>query len=182
MTDYSKYENMQDNILTKLEEIRQKFPERFSKPVHVLADVHDDDNDEWEQRLKQIKKDQIGECIVLIPYQVKDDHWIGICLKFKDSQQVEQAEFIDPLNSSEFNPAKLQKQLTKIFSNIILKAKYFQKTDDPKLSAALTVDNLLKAGEVASPSDIYSTSNETSISPESEGKSLKLSERERLVF
>jgi flagellar biosynthesis GTPase FlhF len=193
MAHSTEFENIRDDILAKLKKTRQQFPERFSIPIHVLPAVDGNENDEWEQRLRQAKEDQTGERVTLIPYKVKGRHWIGVLLKFKANKQIERAEFFDSVKHSNFVPDKLQKKFTKIYSGVILQSRNLQKHDNPKQSAALTVDNLLKATEEAQLSDISTdpkpnigfTENEPPNNPtpiSSEGKESKLRDLElRLI-
>ncbi|CAF4494425.1 unnamed protein product, partial [Didymodactylos carnosus] len=147
--------NIQDALLTRLEEARQQFPERFSKSVQVLAAVDDTIDGEWEQRLRQTKEKLTEVCVMLIPYYLGDFHWIGVLIKYKMDGQIEWAEFIDPVKNSTFQPDKLQKQFTKIYPGVILKSKTFQKHNDQKLSARLTIENLLKAAEKAVLTEVH---------------------------
>ncbi|CAF4065308.1 unnamed protein product, partial [Rotaria sp. Silwood1] len=88
--------NIQSNLIAKLDHLRQQYPERYSKPVHVLASVDDGVDGECEQRLQQAKNVQDGERIILIPYDAGNSHWLGIVLKFQADGCIDEAEVIDP--------------------------------------------------------------------------------------
>ncbi|CAF4034403.1 unnamed protein product, partial [Rotaria sp. Silwood2] len=124
------FENIQNVILTKLNKERQEFPDRFPKPIHVLPPVDDTKYGQWQERLRQAREEQIGERIILIPYYVKNSHWIGIILKFNSNEQIAQAEFIDPVRNSDFDPST---------------SRTLKITDDLKQSAEVTTENLLRA-------------------------------------
>ncbi|CAF1354843.1 unnamed protein product, partial [Didymodactylos carnosus] len=139
--------DIQGALLNRLKELHQKFPERFSKPIDVLASVDGNVDGQWKQRLQQARKDQNGERIALIPYNLGNFHWIGVLIKFKADGQIECAEFIDPVEESNFIPDKLQKQFTEVFPDAILRSRTCPKPMNRKSSALLTIVTLLKAVE-----------------------------------
>ncbi|CAF4794802.1 unnamed protein product, partial [Rotaria sp. Silwood2] len=144
----------------------QQYPERFRKPIHVLATVHDDMDAEWKQRLQQAKELRNGEYVIIIPYKVSNIHWIGVLIKFKANRQVERAEFIDPFWTSNLHVDKLQKQFADVYPGIILQARNVQKQDNRKKNAELIIGNLLKAIEEYQLTNINDSQHKTIENPE----------------
>ncbi|CAF3371486.1 unnamed protein product, partial [Rotaria sp. Silwood2] len=98
-----------------------------------------------EQRLRQAKTNYAGERIILIPYNLGDFHWIGVIIKFKVDEQIELAEFINPVKESNFIPDKLQREFRNVFPSTVLRSRVSQIHGDQQYSAFLTIKNLLKA-------------------------------------
>ncbi|CAF1151915.1 unnamed protein product [Rotaria sp. Silwood1] len=141
------YENIEDNILNKLEKLRQHYPERFPLLIHVLATVHDTIDGEWQQRLRQAMEQRNRVSIFLIPDQMSNFNWIVVIIKFKTDGQVERAEFIDPLRESNLDIDKLQIQFGEIYPGIILQPRSIRKQEDREKSIELTIETLLKLAE-----------------------------------
>ncbi|CAF2749764.1 unnamed protein product [Rotaria sp. Silwood2] len=160
------HENIENDILNKLKELRQQYPEHFRKPIHVLATVHDNMDAEWKQRLQQAKEQRNGEYFIIIPYKVSNIHWIGVLIKFKADGQVERAEFIDPFGTSNLDVNKLQKQFADVYPGIILQARNVQKQDNRKKNAELIIGNLLKAIEEYQLTNINDSQDKTIENPE----------------
>jgi hypothetical protein len=148
--------NIEEALSAELKELRQRFPARFPKPIYVLAAVDDSVDSQWEHRLRQVKGNRTGERITLIPYHLENSHWIGISIKSKADGQIERAEFIDPVKQSNFAPDNLQKRFAKLYPGVILQSRNFQHGNREQ-SAALTVENLLKAAEEAQLTDVQCT-------------------------
>ncbi|CAF3535937.1 unnamed protein product [Rotaria sp. Silwood1] len=137
-----------DTVLsTRLEEFKQKLPKHFSRSIYTLKAVHDNVPDEWKERLLQARNKGNGQRIILIPYNVEGFHWTGILLKFKTDKQIELAQFMDPVEYSKFFPEKLQNQFAEIYPDASLRWTFVEKHRDPRQSANLTIENLLKATE-----------------------------------
>ncbi|CAF3144286.1 unnamed protein product [Rotaria sp. Silwood2] len=172
---------MQTILLTKLKESRHQFPEDGSKSIHVLADVSDNADGQFKLSLQQESKDHTGERIILIPYNLKNSHWVGILIEFQSDEQIKRAEYIDSVNGIDDVPDGLRKQFTEVYPYGILQVKSLQKQNDSVNSAPLTIDNLLIAANVKLPRTINCPKEETSIlSPttyiQKEGNAYELSE------
>ncbi|CAF3745049.1 unnamed protein product, partial [Rotaria sp. Silwood1] len=172
---------MQTILLTKLKELRHQFPEDGSQSIHVLADVFDNANGQFKLSLQQESKDHAGERIILIPYNLKNSHWVGILIEFQSDEQIKRAEYIDPVNGIDDVPDGLRKQFTEVYPYDMLQVKSLQKQNDSVNSAALTIDNLLIAANVKLPQTMNCPKEETSIlSPttyiQKEGNAYELSE------
>ncbi|CAF4604799.1 unnamed protein product [Rotaria sp. Silwood2] len=121
-TQYRDFEQIHVAILTKLAEERPQFPAHVPKLIHVLPPVDAHIQGQWQERLQLAKKCYNHENIALIPYYAQNSHWLGMILRFNISGQLEQAEFIDPVANSNFNPMKLQMEFSKLFSGVVLKS------------------------------------------------------------
>ncbi|CAF1588079.1 unnamed protein product, partial [Didymodactylos carnosus] len=151
-------------LSTKLEELRQKSPEHFSKPIHALAAVDDSIERQLEQLLQQERKDHIGKRIALIPYHLENLHWVGILIEFTENERIKRAEYIDSVNGSNITPEKLQSHFAQVYPDDVLQVKHLQKEDDHLHSAALTIENLLVAANIKHPTVIERSKKEESIS------------------
>ncbi|CAF1112595.1 unnamed protein product, partial [Didymodactylos carnosus] len=151
-------------LSTKLEELRQKSPEHFSKPIHALAAVDDSIERQLEQLLQQERKDHIGKRIALIPYHLENSHWVGILIEFTENERIKRAEYIDSVNGSNITPEKLQSHFAQVYPDDVLQVKHLQKEDDHLHSAALTIENLLVAANIKHPTVIERSKKEESIS------------------
>ncbi|CAF4497665.1 unnamed protein product, partial [Rotaria sp. Silwood2] len=137
-----------DNILsTRLEELQQKFPTRFSKSIYVLKAVHDNVPTGWKERLIEARRKGNGQRVILIPYNIEGLHWIGILLKFETDRKIELAQLMDPVEYSDFSPEKLGNELKEIYPDTLLRWTYVEKHRDVQQSASITIKNLLKAAE-----------------------------------
>ncbi|CAF1341009.1 unnamed protein product [Rotaria sp. Silwood1] len=137
-----------DTVLSaRLEEFKQKLPERFSKSIYAMKAVHDNVPDEWKERLLQARNKGNGQRVILIPYNVESFHWTGILLKFNTDKNIELAQFMDPVEYSKFYPEKLQNQFAEIYPDVSLRWSFVEKHRDPRQSANLTIEYLLKATE-----------------------------------
>ena len=160
-------EDICHELSRQFQEMRQQHPKRFPIPTCILETVHSNVNGEWEQRLLQAKEIQKTECIIIFPYQLAELHWIGFIIKSRKNGQVERAEFIDPIQASDFNPNELQEKFTKIYPGIILRQKDLKKkTDKLQKSAQLTIKYLLKAVNKAQLSGSTQKSPTMNIGPE----------------
>ncbi|CAF4344718.1 unnamed protein product, partial [Rotaria sp. Silwood2] len=155
MEDSTPFENSSnpdlniDTVLSnRLEELKQKFSERFTISIYALKAVHNNVPDELKERLMQIREKGNGQCMILIPYNVEGVHWTGILLKFKTEKQIELIQFLDPVENSKFHPEKILNQLATIYPNTAcLRWRPIKKHSDPRQSKNLTIENLLKAAE-----------------------------------
>ena len=124
----------------------QKFiaenPEQNSQQIHVLATATHVDN-QLKQRLEQAKNDYSGDRLVLIPYNLGNSHFTGICIKFQGDNQLELAEYIDPVKESNAIPDQLQEYFNEIFPGAHLQMTTFEHAGDRELSAVLTTKYLL---------------------------------------
>ncbi|CAF2963337.1 unnamed protein product [Rotaria sp. Silwood2] len=77
------YSQIQNDLKSGIEKLRQKYPEGFSKPIRVLAPVDDDVEDQWEQILQQSGEDHVEANITLISYYLGDLHWTGVIIEFR---------------------------------------------------------------------------------------------------
>src|SRR4051812_41660143 len=80
--------HIQAALLIKLEESRHQFPEHYSKPIYVLAAVRNNVEGEFESSLQQESHDHMNERILLIPYHLKNSHWIGVLIEFEANGQI----------------------------------------------------------------------------------------------
>ncbi|CAF4184508.1 unnamed protein product, partial [Rotaria sordida] len=139
---------IQNSLAIELEKLQhEKFPQGFPKPIHVLQAVDDNVNGQLEQRLQQTDQDHIKESILLIPYYLGNFHWVGIFIEFKENRQIQRAELIDPVVDSEFLSDKIQKEFDKFYPGMVLFSKELQNHEDPKQSAQLIIQNLVKSVE-----------------------------------
>ncbi|CAF5031632.1 unnamed protein product, partial [Rotaria sp. Silwood1] len=67
--------------------------------------------------------------------------------EFKATEQIERAEFVDPVADSAFNPEKLEKQIRKFYPDVTLFSRTSEKHEDRHQSASIVIQNLLKAVE-----------------------------------
>ncbi|CAF3606520.1 unnamed protein product [Rotaria sp. Silwood1] len=142
-------QNMDIDLIlsTRLEELQQKFPKCFPKSIYVLKDAHDNVPNEWKERLIEARGKGNGQRIILIPYNMASFHWAGILLKFKTDQEIELAQLMDPVEYSDFFPERLGNEFAEIYSDAMLRWTYVEKHRDPRQSANMTIENLLKAAE-----------------------------------
>ncbi|CAF4054930.1 unnamed protein product [Adineta steineri] len=139
---------IQARLVVELQKLQdRKFPQGFSRPVHVLKAVYDKVNGDWEQRLQQTTQCHINECIVLIPYDLGNFDWIGILIEFKRNRQIQRAEFIDPVKYSKVVCDKIQQEFHKFYPGVVLFSKRLQTHEDSKQSAQMTIENLIKMVE-----------------------------------
>ncbi|CAF1067821.1 unnamed protein product [Rotaria sp. Silwood1] len=116
-------QNMDIDLIlsTRLEELQQKFPERFPKSIYVLKDAHDNVPNEWKERLIEARGKGNGQRIILIPYNMASFHWAGILLKFKTDQEIELTQFMDPVEYSDFFLERLGNEFAEIYSDAMLR-------------------------------------------------------------
>ncbi|CAF4248425.1 unnamed protein product [Rotaria sp. Silwood2] len=127
----------------RIPKLIQDNPEHSSKPIYVLTTVNYHVNDQLEQRLQQANNDYHGERLVLIPYNLGNSHSTGIFIKFKADDHIERAEFINPVNESNYIPDELQQYFNEIFPGAHLQLRTCEHVGDRNLSAVLTIKNLL---------------------------------------
>ncbi|CAF1206433.1 unnamed protein product, partial [Rotaria sp. Silwood1] len=164
------YVKVQNDLKEEIEKLGQKFPQDFPKPIDILETVDDTIEGQWEQRLQQAGQVQIGTRIALIPYYLGDLHWTGVFIEFKETGQIERAEFIDPVApvlQSDSNLMKLREEFAKVYPEILLQSRELQVHEDVKKSAELTVANLLQAAEecqltIARSSNVNDSNDSTS--------------------
>ena len=132
-------------LLTQLEKLRRQSPERFEKPIFVLAAVDDAAEGQLEERLQQEKRYHAGKRIILIPYNFGHSHWAGIFIEFDTDGQIDRAEYIDPVKLSDASSDGLQEQFAKVYKDGLLRKRNVRTQDDPSGSAVLMVENLLTA-------------------------------------
>ncbi|CAM4971805.1 unnamed protein product [Rotaria socialis] len=78
---------------------------------------------------------------------MKSFHWIGILIEFKNSREIQQAEYIDSMWNSECIPEKLQQQLKNFYSHINFSSRKIETHSDPARCEQLIIENLLKRVE-----------------------------------
>ncbi|CAF4570792.1 unnamed protein product [Rotaria sp. Silwood2] len=139
-----KYVKIQIGLKTELERLKnEKFPHGFSKPIDVLEAVDANVNGQWEDRLQQASQSNIEKHIVLIPYYLGNSHWTGILIVFNDRREIERAEYVNPVSTSEFPRSQIQQLFNKICPHMTLFPIELQKHDNPTQSQQLTIQNLL---------------------------------------
>ncbi|CAF0993810.1 unnamed protein product [Didymodactylos carnosus] len=136
-----------NNIQEVLRDQLEQLSEKCSKPIYVLPAIDDNVESQFEQELRNESKYITEKRIILIPYLLANSHWIGILIEFQTSKQIIRAEYIDPVYGSNFIPDRLQRQLDKVYSSVVLQTKDLLKNNDRKHSAELTIKNLLTAIE-----------------------------------
>ncbi|CAF4867046.1 unnamed protein product, partial [Rotaria sp. Silwood1] len=157
-----------DTVLSnRLEESKQKYPKRFPRSIYALKAVHNNVPNEWKERLLQARNTGNGQRVILIPYNMKSNHWAGIIFKFQTDKEIESAQFMDPVEYSDFFPETLQNEFSEIYLDAALRWTFVEKHHDPRQSANLTIENLLKAADEAQLTD----EQETGISRSYEQKS-----------
>lgn len=135
------------DLRIRLKELRQQSSGNFLKPIDVLDSVDCTAERQLERRLQHEKRSHEGKRIILIPCNLGNSHWIGILIEFEADGQIRRAEYIDPVNGSDVIPDKLQEQFINVYVDDVLQVRKMQTKNDPRNSAALTIDNLLKAIE-----------------------------------
>ncbi|CAF4704249.1 unnamed protein product, partial [Rotaria sp. Silwood2] len=131
--------NVQEVLSYEVKKLREQYSgQRYSKSIHVLTAVDYNVDGQSEQRLRQAKTNYTGERIILIPYNLGDFHWIGVIIKFKVDEQIELAEFINPVKESNFIPDKLQREFRNVFPSTVLRSRVSQIHGDRQYSAFLT--------------------------------------------
>ncbi|CAF1394740.1 unnamed protein product [Adineta steineri] len=135
------------SIAKKLEAAREQSPDHFPKPVIVLPPVDESTSGQWEERLRQANEGYTGEHVTLIPYHVQDTHWIGVIMQFNAAEQLQRAEYFDPVLASSFDDIKCQKRFNSVYPSISLQSKVYKQHEDPVQSVKLTAQNLLTAAK-----------------------------------
>jgi DNA polymerase III delta prime subunit len=123
----------------------QRNPNLYPRGICILVDVDANESNQLEERLHEAKDKYMDECIFIIPYDSGNFHWIGLIIEFNDDQQIQRAEYIDPVNESNYSPVKLQDQFNKVFSDCILQTRTASYKGHQSESASLIVKNLLEA-------------------------------------
>ena len=141
------FNNIQRLLITQLNKSRQENPQSFSKDIHVLSAVNDDDEGQMEQQLQQERQDHTGERILLIPYCLENSLWTGIMIEFRSNSQILRAEYMNPVSGRKTVPNGLRRQLTKVYPSAVIESKDLYQHNDPRFSSALTVKNLSTAAE-----------------------------------
>lgn len=146
-TEPDQFEKIRTDVLKQLKRSREQFPERYPQSIHVLTPVAFDLGGLWERCLREAQENYTGERVMLIPFNVRDIHWIGVVLKFDVVGHIHSAECIDPAIQSTLSLSKLQKEFSKVYPLIALQSRKMKQHDDLKQSADLTIENLLAAAE-----------------------------------
>ncbi|CAF3383793.1 unnamed protein product [Rotaria socialis] len=132
----------QSALTTRLEKLRQDYP--TLKPIYVLPTVDDHVDGQLKERLAQAKMNHTEQRITIILYNLGNSHWIGLKMEFKKNEEIERAEFIDPVKNSNFNPEKFRNQFTEIFPDTNLRSRPVQHLVDRIGSGLAMIENLVK--------------------------------------
>ena len=168
--------NIAEKLFHRLSELKQKQPLRRQLPNFMVVAVDDNIHDIWEEVSSQIKNDQTGARIILIPYKVESSHWIGLWMLFKENGHIERAEFMDPVEQSSFNPDMLQRQFAQYYPNHSLTSRTLRKDKDQNRSENLTIENLIELVEQTQ----FNQNTSSSASSVSEGNISETESNEQL--
>ncbi|UJR17602.1 hypothetical protein I4U23_004498 [Adineta vaga] len=132
--------NVEQVLRQLIQKLIDESPTQKLKTVYVLVT----ENDQLKERLEQAKNHYSGERLVLIPYNLENSHITGVFIKFNENNQIERAEFINPVSEFHNIPDQLEQYFHEIFPNDYLHVKSCEHVDDQKLSAFLTSKYLLE--------------------------------------
>lgn len=150
------YEKLSD----ELKKLCQQYSESCSKPNYVLRTVHDNVANEWRTRLEEAKVLEKQDCIILIPYEFTDTHWIGIFIKCARDGSIERAEFVDSFSRSYIDLDRLQNSFAQIYPTIVLQSANSRKYDDLEESSDANIRTLLRLVEELQYSTIDESNND----------------------
>ena len=136
-----------DKLSDGLEKLRQQYSEQRSKSNYVLHTIHDNVVSEWKTRLEEAKVLQNQDCIILIPCQFTNTHWIGIFIKCASNGNIERAEFVDSFSSYNIDLDRLHDSFAEGYPNIVLQSTNATKYDDPDESSDANIRTLLRLVE-----------------------------------
>ena len=134
--------DVQQVLTQRIQEFIAKNPVHNSKQIYVV-DTATHVGNQLKQRLEQAKNGYSGERLVLIPYNLGNSHFTGIGIKFKEGNQLERAEYINPVEESKNIPDQLQEYFNEIFPGTHLQIRLFEHVGDRDLSASLVIKYLL---------------------------------------
>ncbi|CAF1248489.1 unnamed protein product, partial [Adineta steineri] len=130
---------------TQLKNFIHDYRVHISTRFYVLATVHDDVDGQLQERLREAKRNITGKRITVIPYLLANSHWTGLVIKFNTNQNIECAEFNDPVMDSTFNLENLENIFTEIFPDTSLISRPVQYPSDRTSSGLALIRHLIRA-------------------------------------
>ncbi|CAF0741921.1 unnamed protein product [Adineta steineri] len=130
---------------TQLNNFIHDYRQHISTPFYVLATVHDNVDGQLQERLREAKRNITGKRITVIPYRLANSHWTGLVIKFNTNQNIECAEFNDPVMDSTFNLENLENIFTEIFPDTSLISRPVQYPSDRTSSGLALIRHLIRA-------------------------------------
>ncbi|HQY22128.1 MAG TPA: ankyrin repeat domain-containing protein [Gammaproteobacteria bacterium] len=135
-------------LSARLQQLQIQNKQLFTKPLAVLAAVDNIVGTQLEHRLKQEQEanNHRCACVLLIPCNLRNAHWVGILLELRIDRTISRAEYVDSNDSHPTVPSTFQEQLQNVYPNapLITVRKSLQQTDGSSCGA-YTIENLLTA-------------------------------------
>ncbi|CAF3684594.1 unnamed protein product, partial [Rotaria sp. Silwood1] len=98
-------------------------------------------------RLQHAAENNSGKRIVIIPHYLGNAHWTGIIIEFRETNEIQLVEFIDPVTNSSFLLNKIQQEFNELYSAVTISPITLETCSDSTQSEELTLHNLLKRVE-----------------------------------